>query len=171
MALHNIPTHFRIARCSQWVRERLGARIEHESGLTSALTLTLSPRRGNSHRMLQVFRYQLCRIQRSALPEDGERFSLSPGERAGVRAGVPAYFATMTTVWARTAKLWNAVTCHRFPRLADLSAMQSRVQRLVKELERLLTVDGDKSPAKSAAKSAHSKAGDGTRRTLILWDQ
>jgi hypothetical protein len=30
-----------------------------------------------------------------------------------------------TCEWSR--RLWSAVTCHRFPRLADLSAKQSRV--------------------------------------------
>src|ERR1043165_1121613 len=59
-----------------------------QNGLTLALTLTLSPRRGNSCRTIQVFRDQCCRIQRPVLPRAGKRFSLSPGERAGVRARV-----------------------------------------------------------------------------------
>jgi hypothetical protein len=54
-------------------------------------------------------------------------------------------------------QVWSAVTCHRFGRLADLSAKQSRVQRLG-AMPRASRFDGDKSPAKSADKSAHSKA-------------
>jgi Xaa-Pro aminopeptidase len=42
--------------------------------------------------------------------------------------------------------------------LADWSARQSRVQRLAEKLGNPLANDGDKSPAKSADKSAHSKA-------------
>jgi hypothetical protein len=42
--------------------------------------------------------------------------------------------------------------------LADSSAKQSRVQRRVEQAGRLLAFDGDKSPAESAAKSAHSKS-------------
>ena len=56
--------------------------------MLSALTLTLSPRRGNSHRTIWVLRELRCRIQRLVSSEGGEGFSLSPGERAGVRASV-----------------------------------------------------------------------------------
>jgi hypothetical protein len=56
------------------------------------------------------------------------------------------------------AKLWSAVTCHRFHRLAGSTAKQSRVQRLVGQIGHSLAFDGDKSPAESAAESAHSKA-------------
>jgi hypothetical protein len=62
-----------------------------ENGLKLALALTLSPRRGNNHRTIQFFREQLRRIQYLAFQKDGERFSLSPGERAGVGASVPSY--------------------------------------------------------------------------------
>ena len=68
---------------TQWTRIRLGARNKRENGLTLALTLTLSPRRGNSYSPLQLFRDQLCRIQRPVLQKTGERFSVSPGERVG----------------------------------------------------------------------------------------
>jgi hypothetical protein len=64
----------------------------------------------------------------------------------------------MKTVWVPTEGLWSAVTRHRFSRLADSSARQSRVQRLVNWVERVFAFDGDKSPAESAAKSAHSEA-------------
>ena len=53
--------------------------------------------------------------------------------------------------------VWSAVTCHRFGRLADLSAQQSRVQGLG-AMPRASWFDGDKSPAESADKSAHSRA-------------
>jgi hypothetical protein len=56
-----------------------------------------------------------------------------------------------------TAKLWSAVTCHRFSSLDDLSSKQCRVQRR-DECGRVTFNNGDKSPAKSAAESAHSKA-------------
>ncbi len=52
--------------------------------------------------------------------------------------------------------LWSAVTCHRFPRLADLSAKQSRFQRLGEYLRACL-LDGDVSPAESGDKSPHSR--------------
>ena len=55
------------------------------------------------------------------------------------------------------SKLWSAVTCHRFSRLDDMSSKQSRVQRR-DECGHVTFNDGDKSPAKSAAESAHSKA-------------
>ena len=54
--------------------------------------------------------------------------------------------------------IWSAVTRHRFYRFGDLSPKQGRVQRLGKQLDVPLTFDGDKSPAESADKSAHSKA-------------
>jgi hypothetical protein len=54
-------------------------------------------------------------------------------------------------------KIWSAVTCHRFCRFGDLSPKQGRVQR-PGSVGRLLAFDGDKSPAESADKSAHSKA-------------
>jgi hypothetical protein len=56
---------------------------------------------------------------------------------------------------ARTAKIWSAVTCHRCLRLADLSARQSRVQRLAAN-SRARPFDGDKSPAESGENSPHS---------------
>jgi Cu(I)/Ag(I) efflux system membrane fusion protein len=61
----------------------------------------------------------------------------------------------------RVAILWSAVTCqtcHRLHRRADSAARQSRVQRLAEAGGHVLAFDGDKSPAKSAARSAHSKA-------------
>jgi hypothetical protein len=73
---------------------------------------------------------------------------------------------TFNPLHTLSAKLWTAVTCHRFVRLADLSAKQRRVQRrgelpqpvVHSESVRPATFDGDKSPAQSAAKSAHSTA-------------
>ena len=62
----------------------------------------------------------------------------------------------MTTLCALPAKIWSAVTCHRFCRFGDLSPKQGRVQR-PGQVGRLPAFDGDKSPAKSADKSAHSK--------------
>src|SRR5881397_2260168 len=57
---------------------------------------------------------------------------------------------------AQPARIWSAVTCHRFCRFGDLSPKQGRVQR-PGEVGRLTALDGDKSPAESADKSAHSK--------------
>ena len=48
------------------------------------------------------------------------------------------------------------MTCHRFSRFGDLSPKQCRVQR-PERVGRLPAFDGDKSPAESADKSAHSK--------------
>jgi hypothetical protein len=57
-------------------------------------------------------------------------------------------------------ELWSAVACHRFGRLADLSARQRRVHQLGVILRAYL-FDGDKSPAKSADGSAQSKCRGG----------
>jgi hypothetical protein len=68
------------------------------------------------------------------------------------------------------AKIWSAVTCHRFLRFGDLSPKPGSVQWPWEETGvvgclahhqngALLAFDGDKSPAESADKSAHSKAG------------
>ena len=54
--------------------------------------------------------------------------------------------------------IWSAVTGHRFRCRADWPVRQSRVQRLEKPKGRLWQLDGDKSPAQSADKSAHSKS-------------
>src|SRR5213593_587235 len=59
-------------------------------------------------------------------------------------------------LYSQLARIWSAVTCHRFCRFGDLSPTQGRVQRPGK-VGRLPAFDGDKSPAKSADKSAHSK--------------
>ena len=56
-------------------------------------------------------------------------------------------------------EIWSAVTCHRFCRFGDLSPKQGRVQRPEQEMGHPTAFDGDKSPAESADKSAHSKAG------------
>jgi hypothetical protein len=58
---------------------------------------------------------------------------------------------------ARTMPIWTAATCHRFRRLADLSAWQNRVQRIGAN-SRALQFDGDKLPAKSGEDSPHSKS-------------
>src|SRR5437867_3942105 len=62
----------------------------------------------------------------------------------------------MMKLYARPARIWSAVTCHRFYRFGDLSPKQGRVQRPGRA-GRLLAFDGDKSPAESADKSAHSR--------------
>jgi len=63
----------------------------------------------------------------------------------------------MTLLRARPTKIWSAVTRHRFGRLADSSAKQSRVERLEK-FPRASRFGGDKSPAKSGENSPHSKS-------------
>jgi len=62
----------------------------------------------------------------------------------------------MMKLCAQPARIWSAVTCHRFGRFGDLSPKQGRVQRPGR-VGRVATFDGDKSPAESADKSAHSK--------------
>src|SRR5881296_419508 len=62
----------------------------------------------------------------------------------------------MMKLCAQPARIWSAVTCHRFGRFGDLSPKQGRVQRPGR-IGRVATFDGDKSPAESADKSAHSK--------------
>src|SRR5438093_9921283 len=64
--------------------------------------------------------------------------------------------ATILKLCAPAARTWSAVTCHRFCRFGDLSPKRGRVQRPGR-VRRLPAFDGDKSPAKSADKSAHSK--------------
>src|SRR5437867_558537 len=63
---------------------------------------------------------------------------------------------TVMKLRAQPARIWSAVTCHRFCRFGDLSPKQGRVQRPGR-VGRLAAFDGDKSPADSADKSAHSK--------------
>ena len=63
---------------------------------------------------------------------------------------------TMMKLCAEAAKIWSAVTCHRFCRFGDLSPKQGRVQR-PERVGRPTAFDGDKSPVESADKSAHSK--------------
>src|SRR5881397_2319553 len=62
----------------------------------------------------------------------------------------------MMKLCAQPARIWSAVTCHRFCRLGDLSPRQGRLQRPGR-VGRLPASDGDKSPAESADKSAHSR--------------
>ncbi|HEU0012014.1 MAG TPA: peptidylprolyl isomerase [Verrucomicrobiae bacterium] len=62
----------------------------------------------------------------------------------------------MTKLCAPPARISSAVTHHRFCRFGDLSPKQGRVQRPGR-VGRLPAFDGDKSPAESADKSAHSK--------------
>src|SRR5437867_5957741 len=73
----------------------------------------------------------------------------NPRELNGIRT-------TMKKLCAQPARIWSAVTCHRFGRFGDLSPKQGRVQRPGR-VGRVPTFDGDKSPAESADKSAHSK--------------
>ena len=58
----------------------------------------------------------------------------------------------------RPKVLWSAVTCHRSDGFGDLSPKPARVQRVAKQIGAWGAFDGDKSPAESADKSAHSKA-------------
>src|SRR6266545_4277303 len=73
--------------------------------------------------------------------------------------GTAGEFGSCTTMMkfcAQPARIWSAVTCHRFWRFGDLSPKQGRVQRPAR-VGRLPAFDGDKSPAESADKSTHSK--------------
>src|SRR6059036_1471565 len=63
---------------------------------------------------------------------------------------------TMMQLCAKPARIWSAVTCHRFCCFGDLSPKQGRLQRPGR-VGRLPAFDGDKSPAESADESAHSK--------------
>ena len=67
--------------------------------------------------------------------------------------------------------IWSAVTCHRLQRFGDLSPTQGRVRRPWNNAGPPMAFDGDKSPAESADKSAHSKAGGNgasrVRKTLL----
>src|SRR5437867_7700326 len=72
----------------------------------------------------------------------------------------------MMKLYARPARIWSAVTCHRFYRFGDLSPKQGRVQRPGRD-GRLLAFDGDKSPAESADESAHSKVTAASPRWVI----
>ncbi len=71
----------------------------------------------------------------------------------------------MMNIGDRTTTMWSAATCRRFFRLADLSASQSRVQRLGM-MSNPRPLDGDKAPAESGENSPHSK---GFAAILRLW--
>ena len=91
----------------RWCREKKIKFVK-----TSALTLTLSPRRGNRLCALlensfvpvaaaahSFFAEEIAlRPDASPLPKRGERFSLSPGERAGVRADVKPFLSILLAV-------------------------------------------------------------------------
>lgn len=78
---------------------------------------------------------------------------------SGARNGVsPLVIAVLRGSMLALRGLWSATTGRRLYGFADSSAKQGRVQRLAELLEQPLPFDGDKSPAKSADKSAHSKA-------------
>ena len=70
----------------------------------------------------------------------------------------------MMKLLAQTATIWSAVTRHRFARFGDSSPKQGRVQQPTRYPR---VFDGDKSPAESADKSAHSKTGG--RNTVRVW--
>src|SRR5881628_3813446 len=53
----------------------------------------------------------------------------------------------MMKLCAQPARIWSAVTCHRFCRFGDLSPKQGRVQR-PGGVGRLAAFDGDKSPCR-----------------------
>src|SRR5437867_950816 len=62
----------------------------------------------------------------------------------------------MMKLCPQAARIWSAVTCHRFCRFGDLSPKQGRVQPPGR-VGRIPPFDGDQSPAESADESAHSK--------------
>src|SRR5213593_506010 len=72
---------------------------------------------------------------------------------------------TMMKLCSQAARIWSAVTCHRFCCFGDLSPKQGRVRRPGR-VGRLPVFDGDKSPAESADKSAHFKAVAASARWL-----
>jgi hypothetical protein len=57
----------------------------------SSLTLSLSPRRGNSQRQFPFYGHPSGQLRRTIFQSCGVRFSFSPGEKAGMRAGVPPH--------------------------------------------------------------------------------
>ena len=63
----------------------------------------------------------------------------------------------MMSLRARTAKIWSAVTCHRFPAMATCRHSRAAYSGSPNSRDASLMLDGDKSPAESADKSAHSK--------------
>src|SRR5881397_1127481 len=89
------------------------------------------------------------------------------GERTSLTQSV-CIRTPMMKLCAQPAKIWSAMTCHRFCRFGDLSPKQGRVQRPGK-VGRLPAFDGDKSPGKSADKSAHSKVIAASPRCVHPW--
>src|SRR5213593_1509559 len=77
---------------------------------------------------------------------------------------------TMMKLCSQAARIWSAVTCHRFCCFGDLSPKQGRVQRPGTAARRS-AFDGDKSPAESADKSAHSRAVAASPRSVHPWFQ
>jgi hypothetical protein len=77
--------------------------------------------------------YQVCMEQR--IHTAGE-----PGLEAEIRT-------TMVKVRVFPARIWSAVTCHRFAGFGGWSPKPGRVQRPVVEMRRAFSIDGDKSPA------------------------
>ena len=69
-----------------------GVREKTGSGRTSALTLALSPRRGNNHGSSRVLRWMIRPIPSLESSRKPGTIPPLPGERAGVRASVTAIF-------------------------------------------------------------------------------
>jgi len=88
---------------------------------------------------------------------DAHGQSVSPKQVAAERRTRGAKVNPPGLWFDAACRIWSAVTCHRFGRLAGLPAKQSRVQRLAVS-EAHGWFDGDQSPAKSDAKAAHFKA-------------
>jgi hypothetical protein len=96
-----------------------------------------------------------------SLPRFG---GLGRGRNRGRCEAAPC--TAMMKLCAQAARIWSAVTCHRLCRFGDLSPKQGRVQRPVR-VGRLPAFDGDKSPAESADRSAHSKVVAASPRCVL----
>src|SRR3989442_1167086 len=116
------------------------------------------------HTNLHELRSREIQSVRQRIREHSRPFA---GLRGGLRLDLPIR-TTMMNLRAQPARIWSAVTCHRFCRFGDLAPKQGRVQRPGK-VERPPAFDGDKSPAESADKSTHSKVVAATPRCVYSW--
>src|SRR5262252_7781959 len=83
--------------------------------------------------------------------------SAAPAARARPRSRAREERSVFMILYLCFRVIWSAVTGRRFGCLADLSARQSRVQRLECPSAALVGSDGDKSPRESGENSPHSK--------------